>query len=195
MSLPFKSSLFLCLLGILLFQHNAALGSKNPPAASDLAASYSVLRLFLEDEQHLTAIRRVKTVISFEGISGESTILIDDIADASEQALEELERLAAEKPTLEFVELSEESIGKATLNSLRITTAKEFLLNTDDFEKNLLLSQSQILRVISHLAQQLGEKESSDQRKAWLDQLAERYENYYQRVYARLAVTSGNNTS
>ena len=191
----FKLIHFIWLAGIFALTNSPVLGSNNEHTASSLDAGYSVLRLFLDDEQYLTSIRRVKTVITFTGISGESTVLIDDIADASEQALEELERLAMEKPAIAFVELPEESIGKATLDSLRLTTAKEFLLDADDFEKNLLLSQSQILRVISHLAQQLAEKETSEQRKAWLDQLAQRYENYYQQVYARLAVSSGNNSS
>jgi hypothetical protein len=152
-----------------------------------------VLKLFLEDEQHLTTIRRVKTVISFEGISENSTKLVDAIADTSEQALAELENLAAASPAIVFEEFSEDSIGKATLDSLRMTTAKELLLDADEFEKNLLLSQSQILRVISHLAKQLEEKETSDKRKFWLGKLAERYENYYQQVYALLLVTSGDN--
>jgi hypothetical protein len=56
-----------------------------------------------------------------------------------------------------------------------------------------LLSQSQILRVISHLAKQLEQKEISNERKAWLNKLAERYEHYYQQVYARLRLTSGDN--
>ena len=191
----FKLTLFFWLAGIFALSNSPVLGSNNAHTANGIDAGYSVLRLFLDDEQYLTTIRRVKTVITFDGISDESTRLIDDIADASEQALEELEQLAAEKPAIEFVELSEDSIGKATLDSLRITTAKEFLFDADDFEKNLLLSQSQILRVISHLAQQLAEKETSEQRRAWLDQLAQRYENYYRQVYARLAVTSGDNTS
>jgi hypothetical protein len=133
-------------------------------------------------------------VITFEAISDDSTTLVDEIAEASGQALEQLEKLAMEKPTILFKTFSEESIGKATLDSLRMTTAKAFLLELDDFEKKLLLSQSQILRVISHLAEQLELMETSQKRKAWLVSLAERYENYYRRVYARLAITSGDDS-
>lgn len=192
MSLSLKSVFSACLLGMFLLHHSSAINAGDISSSSSNQA-YSVLKLFLEDEQHLTTIRRIKTVIRFEGISDDSTKLVDEIADASEQALEELEKLAAASPAIVFEELPEESIGKATLDSLRMTTAKEFLLNADEFEKNLLLSQAQILRVISHLAKQLEQKEISHQRKAWLDKLAERYENYYQQVYARLMVTSGDN--
>jgi hypothetical protein len=191
MSLTLKSIFSACLLGMLLVHHSSAISAGDNSASNNSA--YSVLKLFLEDEQHLTTIRRVKTVISFEGISDDSTKLVDEIADASQQALEDLEELAAASPVIVFEEFSEESIAKATLDSLRMTTAKEFLLAADEFEKNLLLSQSQILRVISHLAKQLEQKETSNERKAWLNKIADRYENYYQQVYARLLVTSGDN--
>ena len=162
MSLTLKSIFSACLLGMFLVHHSSAISAGDISSSSSNQA-YSVLKLFLEDEQHLTTIRRVKTVISFEGISDDSTKLVDEIADASEQALEELEKLAAASPTIVFEEFPEKSIGKATLDSLRMTTAKEFLLNTDEFEKNLLLSQSQILRVISHLAKQLEQKKISNE--------------------------------
>ncbi|MGD8933914.1 MAG: hypothetical protein PVF35_03985 [Gammaproteobacteria bacterium] len=179
-------------MGLLFIHHGTVFSAGNTTAAS-INPGYSVLKLFLEDEQHLTTIRRVKTVISFEGISANSTRLVDEIADTSEKALAELDKLAAASPAIVFEQFPEDSIGKATLDSLRMTTAKEFLLDADEFEKNLLLSQSQILRVISHLAKQLEEKETSDKRKSWLARLAERYESYYQQVYALLLVTSGDN--
>jgi len=164
-------------------------GADQKQTAGSIASGYSALRLFLEDEQHLTTIRRIKTALSFEGISDRSKKLVDEIADTSERALDELEILVADRPAVVFEDFSDESIGKATLDSLRIATAKEFLLDTDDFEKNLLLSQSNILRVISHLATQLEEKETSDRRKAWLNKLALSYENYYRQVYALITIT------
>jgi len=170
---------------------NPVVNANNRSAASPVATGYSALKLFLEDEQYLTAIRRTKMVISFSGISEKSRKLIDAINDSSEQAIEDLEKLSAVKPSFEFEEFSDETIGKATLDSLRITTAKEFLLESENFEKNLLFSQLNILRVISHLARQLEEKETSGKRKAWLNKLANRYENYYQQIYARIEI-SGN---
>ncbi len=189
MSSVYRLFFVTCLLGVLFITPNFATGAVKQQADDTIASGYSALKLFLEDEQHLTTIRRVKTVLTFEGISDGSKKLIDDIADSSEQALEELEKLAAAKPVIVFHDFSDDSIGKATLDSLRIATAKEFLLDTDDFEKNLLLSQSKILRVISHLARQLEQKETSVRRKAWLNKLALRFENYYQQVYARISVT------
>jgi hypothetical protein len=133
-------------------------------------------------------------VISFSTISDKSSKLIDAISDTSERAIEELEKLSAVKPSFEFEEFSDETIGKATLDSLRITTAKEFLLESENFEKNMLLSQLNILRVISHLARELEEKETSDKRKAWLNRLASRYESYYQQIYARITISGNGKT-
>lgn len=173
---------------------NPVVNAKNRSAASPVATGYSALKLFLEDEQYLTAIRRTKMVISFSAISDKSRKLIDAISDSSEQAIEDLEKLSAVKPSFVFEEFSDETIGKSTLDSLRITTAKEFLLESENFEKNLLLSQLNILRVISHLARELEEKETSDKRKAWLNKLANRYESYYQQIYGRITISGNGKT-
>ena len=175
-------------LALLVFNINRATAGDEKPIRID--AGYSALKLFLEDEQHLTTIRWVKTIITFDGISDRSKQLIDEITDSSEQALVDLEQLAMLKPAIVFEEFPDESIGKATLDSLRMETAREFLIHTDDFEKSLLISQSQILPVIIHLARQLEEKETSSKRKAWLHKLAIRYEHYYQQVYARIGVAA-----
>lgn len=167
-----------------------------PPVNTDAHAvdttitpGYNALKLFLDDEKHLTVIRQTKKVFTFSGISETTTRLIDEIAKQSTLAIEELEKLASEKPAFEFEEYSDETIAIATLNSLRMTTAKEFLFNNEDFEKNLLISQLNVLRVISHLAAQLEEKEPNHQRKKWLEKLASRYEKFYQKVYDRLALS------
>jgi hypothetical protein len=151
---------------------------------------YSVLKLLLEDEQHLTFIRRTKSVLTFSSISDESRKLIDEIADTSDKALEQLELLAASKPGIEFQELTEYEIAHSTLDSMRMETAKDFLFSGDDFEKQLLVSQMQVLRVISHLAKELEEQEPNLKRKAWLNKLAVRYENYYLQVFSRLTVSA-----
>lgn len=165
-------------------------GSRHQASNSNINFGYSALKLFLADEQHLTTIRRVKTVISLEGVSKATKKLIDDIADSSEQALAQLEKLAPAKPAIVFHDFDDDFIGKATLDSMRYATAKEFLFDSDDFEKNLLVSQAQILRVISHLASQLEQNETNPKRRAWLNKLSRRYEAYYQRVFARISVNT-----
>lgn len=167
-----------------------AMGARHTSSSASLKAGYSALKLFLEDEQHLTTIRRIKTVLTFKGTSRNTRELIDRIADTSEQALEELEQLAAAKPVIVFEEFDDDSIGKATLDSMRFTTAKELVFDGGGFEKSLLISQSQILPVISHLARQLEQNEANASRKAWLNKLANRYDEYYREVYARLSINS-----
>ena len=168
----------------------SAMGSRHQSSSASLDAGYSALKLFLEDEQHLTTIRRIKTVLTFKGTSKKTKELIDRIADTSEQALDEMEKLSAAEPAIVFREFDDDSIGKATLDSMRFTTAKEFVFDSEEFEKSMLLSQSQILRVISHLAKQLEQKETNTKRKAWLNKLSARYESYYRQVYALIVVTS-----
>ena len=159
-------------------------------ANTHTASGYSALKLFLEDEQHLTTIRRAKMLISFSAISDKSTKLIDDIASSSEQAVEELEKLSTAKPAFRFESFADDTIVTATLDSLRMTTAKEFLFAGEEFEKDLLLSQLKVLRLISHLAKQLEKNEINPKRKIWLSELAARYENYYQEVNADIIISA-----
>ena len=155
---------------------------------SSLSSGYSTLRLFLDDEQYLTTIRRTKMVFTFSSISDNSSDLIDSIAETSGQAIDTLDELAQKKPVIVFEEFSDTTIAKATFNSLRMTTAKEFIFNGEDFEKDLLLSQLKVLRLISHLAAQLEKAEPGTKRKLWLGKLSKRYETYYQQVNMRISI-------
>jgi len=162
-----------------------------PPAItneSQLNTGYSALKLFLEDEQHLTTIRRIKAVIAFGGISDQSEKIVDEIAESASSSLEKLEEFSSKQPTVNFITFSDEKIGKATLDSIRMATAKDFLFNNDSFEKDLLISQAQVLKVISHLAKQIAEQENNAKRKEWLLHLAKQYEDFYALVYNRLAL-------
>lgn len=186
----YKSIFSTILIVFFVIANNSTVNASHRAASSPIANGYSALKLFLEDEQYLTTIRRTKMVLTFSSISEGTSKLIDDIASSSEQALEELENLAQAKPAIIFEDFSDDTIGKATLDSLRMTEAKDFLFEADDFEKNMLISQIKVLRVISHLALQLEEKETNSKRKIWLNKLAVRYENYYQKVNGRVSVSA-----
>ncbi len=190
MSSLFKPLFISALVVIINISSTNSISADSKAAANSSSAGYSVLRLFLEDEQHLTTIRHTKMLITFSAVSDRSGELIDDIATSSELALGELEKLAQAKPAVVFKEFSDDTIAKATFDSLRLTTAKEFLLENENFEKNLLLSQLKVLRVISHLARQLEESESNSSRKAWLSKLEDRYEDYYQQVNTRISISA-----
>ena len=183
-------TLVIGLLGLHLINHYTSSGARDKVNSDSVEGGYYALRLFLQDEQYLTTIRRMKMVVTLRGISEKASSLIDDISDASEQAVEELEELAMLKPAIIYPRMSDDSIAKTTLDSLRLKTAKEFLLKSDDFEKNILISQLHALRVISHLAAQLERKDSNIDRKKWLENLVTRYEDFYQQVYAMIAVTA-----
>lgn len=158
-------------------------------ASGSITTGYSALKLFLEDEQHLTFVRRAKMIVTFSDISDNASSLIDDIADSSEQALIELKKLEKAKPRIIFDDFSDDTIAKATFDSLRMASVKVFLFEFDNFEKNLLLSQLQVLPVISHLAMQLEKKETNQRRKIWLGKLATRYEKHYQQVNQRVLIS------
>ena len=195
MHLPYRLIALIALLSFVNISSSAAVRANDQTLSESITYGYSTLKIFLEDEQYLTAIRRTKMLITFSDISDSSRKLIDDIANSSEQALEELKKIAQEKPPIAFEEFSDETIAKATLDSLRMTTAKEFLFETEDFEKNLLLSQLKVLPVISHLAEQLEKKETNQQRRVWLNKLANRYEKYYQQVNANISIASKNRST
>lgn len=186
----YKLTIIITLLGIVNIYSATTVSANNQTMSGSIASGYSALKIFLEDEQYLTTIRRTKMVITFSDISDNSKKLIDDIADSSEQALVELEAFAQQKPVVVFEDFSEEMIAKATLDSLRMETAKEFLFEADDFEKNLLLSQLKVLPVISHLAEQLEKKETNQKRKTWLNELAKKYKDYYQQVDDSISLAS-----
>ena len=195
MHLPYRLIAVIALLSFVNISSSATVRATDQTLSESITYGYSTLKIFLEDEQYLTAIRRTKMLITFSDISDSSRKLIDDIADSSEQALAELKKIAQEKPPIAFEEFSDETIAKATLDSLRMTTAKEFLFETEDFEKNLLLSQLKVLPVISHLAEQLEKKETNQQRKVWLNKLANRYEKYYQQVNANISIANKNRSA
>jgi len=179
-----------CLIGILNISNAAIVVTGNQADTISISSGYSALRLFLEDEQHLTFIRRAKMIITFSDISDNASTLIDDIAASSEQALAELEKLEKAKPHIVFEDFSDDTIAKATFDSLRMASAKEFLFDSDNFEKNLLLSQLKVLPVISHLAMQLEKKETNNRRKIWLNNLAARYAKHYQQVNERILISA-----
>lgn len=174
------------IIGLLVIADNPLVIAKSQPISHPLTSGYSALKLFLEDEQHLTTIRRTKMLLTFSSISEQSRQLIDTINDHSERAIEELEQLATKPSAFTFRDFSDESIGKATFDSMRLETAKDFLFENENFERDLLLSQLKILPVISHLARQLEEKESNVKRRTWLKKLALQYENHYQKIKSRL---------
>ncbi len=188
----YKLLFVLCLTGMLVISDSPSVTASTRTSTDVSSTGYSVLKLLLEDEQHLTIIRRTKMIITFDGISDHSTRLIDMISDSSEQDLQALEKLAMNRPVIRFEDFSDDAIGKATLDSLRMTTAKEFFFEANAFEKNLLLSQLKVLRLISHLAQQLELKETNKERKTLLRKMSDRYEEYYQQVNARITITTVN---
>ena len=167
--------------------------SKSETESVSTHPGYTVLRIFLEDEQYLTAIRHFKTILSFTGTRQAIAELADDIADISEHALEQLEELADEKPEIRFDQLDEKSVAVSTLDSLRYTTAKQFLHEIESFDKNLLISQVQILPVIAQLASTLEENETSMKRKHWLHKLSLKYTVLYRRATALLSVSHTGN--
>jgi len=188
----FSKLLLITLISSSFFVANFSLANANVTAKEIKAidSGYSVLKLLLEDEQHLTVIRRTKMILTFSSINDTSTTIIDAISTSSERSLDELETLATEQPEINLSEIPGETISSATLNSLRMATAKEFLFDGDNFEKNLLLSQLKVLPVIIHLAEQLEEKETNSDRKQWLNRLSSQYREHYQLVNSRISITA-----
>jgi len=166
---------------------------KDPVSHSDttlqsLNVGYDILRDTLRDEQHLKTIRYTKTIVTFKSISEPTKQVIDDIAQTSAVALEELEQLASLTPGIIFDIDRAGQIQQMTRDALRITTAKEFLTSKEDFEVRLLVSQTQALRFISHVTKELSDIETNTKRKEWLEIISDQFEKLYFRVLSRLKV-------
>lgn len=72
---------------------------------------------------------------------------------------------------------------------MRLATAKELITASgEDFEVSLVLSQTQVLHLISQLLSELRELDPNPRRQGWLAELAGEYEKLYSRAVARLAV-------
>jgi hypothetical protein len=149
---------------------------------------YGILRATLKDERHLKTIRLTKTIVTFKSISEPTRRIIDDIAQTSSTALEELEQLASLSPGIIFDAERGGQIEQMTRDALRITTVKEFLASKDEFEVIFLISQTQALRFISHLTKELSVIEINAKRKEWLGRLSYQYEQLYLRVISRLKI-------
>gem|GEM_PF-2471460 len=167
--------------------------AKDPVSHTDdtsesLNDGYGILHATLGDEQYLKTIRLAKTIVTFKSISEPTRHIIDDIAQTSSDVLEELEQLASLYPEILFDAGIDGRIEQKVRKALRITTAKEFLTSKDNFEVLLLVSQTQALRFISHLAKELHDIETNTRRKVWLGTLSDRYEALYRRVLSRLKV-------
>jgi hypothetical protein len=166
---------------------------KDPVSHSDttpqsLNVGYDILRDTLRDEQHLKTIRYTKTIVTFKSISEPTEQVIDEIAQTSAAALEELEQLASLTPRIIFDVDRAGQIEQMTRDALRITTAKEFLTSKEDFEVRLLVSQTQALRFISHVTKELSDIETNTKRKQWLGMISDQFEILYLRVLSRLKV-------
>lgn len=153
-----------------------------------LNVGYSILRATLRDEQHLKIIRFTKAIVTFKSISEPTRQVIDDIAQTSAVVLDELEKLSSLTPGIVFDIEMVGQIDQMTRDALRITTAKEFIASKEDFEVRLLVSQTQALRFISHLAKELQVVETNSKRKEWLGTISDQYEKLYLRVLSRLKI-------
>ena len=153
-----------------------------------LNAGYGILHTTLSDEHHLKTIRIAKAIVTFKSISEPTRLVIDDIAQISSTALEELEKLASLPPEIMLVENNKGQIERATRDAFRITTVKELFTSKEDFEVILLISQLQALRIVSHLANELHEIEENASRKDWLATISDQFEKLYLRVLSRLKI-------
>jgi len=186
-SRPIQIILLLLILSLVACNDPAkAPGSHAGSAHQSLTTGYGILKTTLGDEQHLKTIRLTKALISFKPVSEPTREIIDDIAQTSAAALEELEQLVSLSPEITFETGEDEQIEQKTRNALRITTAKEFVTSKENFEVILLISQTQALRFISHLSKELNNIETNSKRKVWLRTISDKFENLYLRTLSRL---------
>jgi len=152
-------------------------------------AGYRALKKLLGDEKRLKTFRIVKDVVTIGETSRPSATLIDDIATTSSSSLEEMDKLATLEPRIMLDKPGPTQLGGEILDALRVATAKDLITASgEEFEASLIISQAQVLRMISLLLKELSELDPNTTRQAWLEGLADKYEGFYQRAIARLMI-------
>ncbi|MEZ5542832.1 MAG: hypothetical protein R3F42_12435 [Pseudomonadota bacterium] len=162
------------------------------PAPTGNAArddAYRVLHTLLRDERYIKALRIIKDTITFQASTAATASLIDDIATLSSRSLDQIDKLAALDPAIDLGAATADRFGSKILDALRVATARDLITaSREDFEVNLVVSQTQALRVISQLLEELQALDTNHRRQTWLADLAAKYEALYRRAVARLAV-------
>ena len=185
--IPYLLAIVFCFIFVLSYPGLSTRNAKVQHNESDINYSYSVLQLFLDSEQNLKTLRRIKLFLAFQSVDEKTEQIIDEISETSSQSLKKMNTLLMDEPAIVITPLSDDMTAMATFDSLRTTTVMNLVFTTDYFERDLLINQAQVLMVISHLARQLSRNETNQQRKAWLNELATDYDALYIRVYDRIA--------
>jgi hypothetical protein len=100
---PLRITLLVLILAFVACNGHAKAPVSHTDGTRDLLNDgYAILHATLGDEQHLKTIRLTKTIVTFKSISEPTRNIIDDIAQTSSTALEELEQLASLSPEIIF---------------------------------------------------------------------------------------------
>jgi hypothetical protein len=113
--------------------------------------------------------------------------LLRNIADTADHAHERIETLVEDDPTIDLdVDLSAE-LEQETRSAIQSTTKSELMgAGGREFELRMLISQLESTRYGSHLAERIAEADPNEQRRDYLEQLAEQLEELRQRAFELL---------
>ncbi len=146
---------------------------------------YSLLYRLLSDEGNVDKILYVK--------SADKPIadFIKEIAATYRDSAEQLKRFQESDPALDVkMKLVLPEIDEKARGAIAFATAKELLTSSgEEFERRLLLTQVSATNYGTHLSRVLLDRETDPQRKAYLENLAERCGDFHERVIALLRVT------
>lgn len=151
----------------------------------ELSQGYALLYDLLQENRRVNQATR----IPFRSVSDETSALLDDIAEASGNAADQLYDLAEATPAIGLDQDGLPVLESATRDAIASTTTSDLLTgDRDHFEKYLLLTQTEATRYAAHLAGQLAEAEAHGARRVFLRDVRQRFEQLYEQVLARLAV-------
>ena len=152
---------------------------------SQLNQGYTLLHTLLEKDGDVDKILLIKTA------HPTTETIIREIALLCRTAVKQLEEFARADSTLRFDSPSVPAVEQATRDAIEGTVAKGLLGSWgESFEVKLLLSQADAIGYATHLAWTLAKFDVNPERRAYLDQLAGQFDRLYDRIVARLALTT-----
>jgi len=153
---------------------------ETPEEVRELEAGYRLLSDLLGDE------RRVDGILLVKAPPAEVRRLIKDIAAFTGRSQDELEERSELPPRVALDRPAQlPRIEAATREAIDGEIQKDLLFG-DHFRVRLLISQAQALQYGRFLCQELGKADPNDERSEWLGEVAEGFEDRYERVVAAL---------
>lgn len=144
---------------------------------------YALLYDLLKQESGVSDIFKVKSA------SDPVKQVVTDIADASKNAVTDLEHIARQEAFMSLEDTGLPKVEQQTRKKIAFSTAGSLLLSGgENFEKQLLMTQAQATQYAQYLATTVAQAEENQDHRKKLTAIAEQFKKLNERVVAMLAI-------